>query len=159
MASHAAPSGPPCPRCSATAVWHPQLNQWGCDQCRQMLQAQPPVMQAQPYAMQSQPHGMQPHAMQAQPHAMQAQPHGMQPPTAPLAPPGPPCPRCNTPGVWHPQAAGWGCDRCQAPIGPGLQQMPAQGSGAGGIVLKIVIFVVVVIVLVAIKVGIRGAFR
>ncbi len=32
----ARPDAPPCPRCSAASVWHPNVQQWGCDRCRLM---------------------------------------------------------------------------------------------------------------------------
>ncbi|MBS1122060.1 MAG: hypothetical protein H6Q90_4288 [Deltaproteobacteria bacterium] len=89
---------------------------------------------------------------------MLATPVMAQPQVAPM--PGPPCPRCSTAGVWYAQAGSWGCDRCQAPIGPPMPMaMPAQGSGAGMIILKVVLVIVLVIVIAAIKLGIRGAFR
>lgn len=33
----AAPATPKCPRCWGDATFHPQMNQWGCDRCKQML--------------------------------------------------------------------------------------------------------------------------
>jgi len=30
------PNAPPCPRCGHASVWHPSLNQWGCDRCQLM---------------------------------------------------------------------------------------------------------------------------
>jgi hypothetical protein len=46
-----APATPPCPRCGTPSVWHPSMNHWGCDVCREMLPPGPvmpaPVAQSE----------------------------------------------------------------------------------------------------------------
>ena len=39
---------PPCPNCRQFAVWHPQLGQWGCNNCRMMLPAVSQIFPGQP---------------------------------------------------------------------------------------------------------------
>lgn len=83
----------------------------------------------------------------------------MQPLQMQARPPSPACPRCGTPATWYAQASSWGCDRCQAPVGPQIMAPVAAGSDAGAIVVKVVVFIVMVIVIILIKVGVRSAFR
>ncbi len=129
-----------CPRCGAPGVWHAQMQQWGCDHCRQMIA---PV--AQP--------AMAPPPMQSAP--AQAVPF---------------CPTCWTPGTWHPQAQRFGCDKCRtllAPAPPGAPVAPVNAitnphhmkSDAGSAIGKVILWIVVIAVLVAIKLSIRGALR
>ena len=114
-------------------MWHAQLNQWGCDQCRQMLPA--PQMQQPP---------------------MGHPPQYYQPP--PVQPMTPPCPQCRGPSTFYPAANTFGCDRCQIPVASPLPfPMQQQQSDAGMIALKVIGIIVLSIVLVAIKVAIRSA--
>ena len=34
---------PPCPACGTPLRWFPEMNAWGCDRCRQMFPAAPPM--------------------------------------------------------------------------------------------------------------------
>jgi hypothetical protein len=117
------------------AVFHAQLNQWGCDACRQMLPAPQPAMQQPP---------------------MQHPQQYYQPPQ----PMTPPCPQCRGPSTFYPAANTFGCDRCQIPVAsPMPMPMQQQGSDAGAIVLKVVLFIVLVLVIIGVRVGLKSALR
>jgi ribosomal protein L37AE/L43A len=140
-----APQAPRCPNCGAVAVWHAQMNQWGCDHCRSMLpQLAPPG--------------------QLSPQAQQMMAHAPVPPATPvLAAPPPHCPTCGGLAVWHTQSAWWGCDRCRQmlpahAVTPVHVYQPHQSS-AGAIVLKVFLVILMIIIAVVVKVGVRGGFR
>jgi hypothetical protein len=44
------PARPACPRCGAPGVWHPQVNRWGCDRCRDYFDPPPVPMGPPPTA-------------------------------------------------------------------------------------------------------------
>ena len=48
MAAPAAQAAKMCPRCGAPGVWHAQVSRWGCDRCRQYLDAMQPAFAVTP---------------------------------------------------------------------------------------------------------------
>lgn len=42
------PMAPRCPACGAGATWHPAIQKWGCDHCRQLLPGQGPAQTSAP---------------------------------------------------------------------------------------------------------------
>lgn len=95
-------------------------------------------------------------------------------PRDPNAPPAgvavPFCPKCWSPGTWHPQAQRFGCDKCRtlldaapagAPVVPpnAITNPHNLKSDAGSAVGKVILWIVVITILVIIKLAIRGAIR
>lgn len=141
-----APQAPRCPNCGAVAVWHAQLNQWGCDHCRNMLPQLSTPGQLSPQAQ----------------HMMgQAPPPPMAGPSLQTRPPH--CPTCGGPATWLTQNAWWGCDRCRQmlpahAVTPMHVYQPHQSS-AGAVVAKVFLIIFLIIIAVVVKVAVRGGFR
>ncbi|MEO8698470.1 MAG: hypothetical protein ABI867_00470 [Kofleriaceae bacterium] len=125
-------AAPFCPSCGGVTVWHAELNQWGCDRCRQMLPAAPP-QSFQPAVTPIHQLG-----------------HVAIPPPPPAPPPTPGCQRCGMSATFYPQNNSWGCQRCQLPVIP-IKFIAPPTFSAGRFLL--ITFVVIAIIAINLVVG------
>ena len=124
-----------CPRCGAPGVWHAQLQQWGCDHCRQMIgptahaAGGPPPGVAVPFC---------PTCWSPGTWHPQAQRFG--------------CDRCRT----LLQSAPGGAPPTPVNAITNPHHMKAD---AGSVIGKVVLWIVVIAILVVIKLAARGVLR